>query len=324
VSAAVQPRVSLVITVLNEAASIGGLLASIDAQTQHPDEVVIVDGGSTDGTPDLLNEWASHAENVRILMAPGASISRGRNLGIREATGEIVAVTDAGTVLDPVWLETLTHQLEAQQDIDVAAGFFVPDRSSFFDRVMGATVLPAAHEVDAENFLPSSRSIAFRRAAWERVGGYPEWLDYCEDLVFDLALKRSGARFAWVPEARVQFRTRPNLKSFFLQYFRYARGDGKADLWRLRHAVRYAVYILLALLTLRPSLIGVFLAGLGAAAYIRRPVQRYMAAEGEDAASLVRALGLIPVIRVTGDIAKMAGYPVGWAWRLRHGAELPT
>ena len=57
--------------------------------------------------------------------------------------------------------------------------------------------------------------------------------------------------FAWAPQAVVFFRPRTNLKSFWQQYFRYARGDGKADLWRLRHAIRYATYLLLV-----PALLG--------------------------------------------------------------------
>ena len=75
------------------------------------------------------------------------------------------------------------------------------------------------------------------------MGGYPEWLDYCEDLVFDLALQQSGARFAFAPRAIAWFRPRGSLAAFFRQYYRYARGDGKADLWRARHAIRYAVYL---------------------------------------------------------------------------------
>ena len=52
---------------------------------------------------------------------------------------------------------------------------------------------PTRDEVDPATFLPSSRSVAFRKAAWAAVGGYPEWLDYCEDLVFDLSLRERGA-----------------------------------------------------------------------------------------------------------------------------------
>ena len=97
---------------------------------------------------------------------------------------------------------------------------------------MGATVLPTVDEVKPESFLPSSRSVAFTKEAWEAAGGYPEWIDYCEDLIFDFRLRDAAGPFAWAPEAVAHFRPRGSLKSFFKQYYRYARGDGKADLWR--------------------------------------------------------------------------------------------
>ena len=73
---------------------------------------------------------------------------------------------------------------------------------------MGATVLPAVDEIRPESFLPSSRSVAFTKAAWQAAGGYPEWLDYCEDLIFDFRLREVSGPFAWAPEAVAHFRPR--------------------------------------------------------------------------------------------------------------------
>ena len=85
---------------------------------------------------------------------------------------------------------------------DVVSGFFLADAATLFETAMGATVLPDLADVDPATFLPSSRSVAFTRQAWQRVGGYPEWLDYCEDLVFDLRLRAAGCRFAFAPRRR--------------------------------------------------------------------------------------------------------------------------
>ena len=54
-------------------------------------------------------------------------------------------------------------------------------------------------DINPQTFLPSSRSVAFCKTAWEAVGGYPEWLDYSEDLVFDMALKEDVGNFAFAP-----------------------------------------------------------------------------------------------------------------------------
>ena len=54
----------------------------------------------------------------------------------------------------------------------------------------------------------------------------------------------SPVPFAWAPDAVAHFRPRGSLKSFFKQYYRYARGDGKADLWRKKHLIRYVTYLI--------------------------------------------------------------------------------
>jgi GT2 family glycosyltransferase len=198
---------------------------------------------------------------------------------------------------------------------DVASGFFRADPHTVFERALGATTLPTREDVDANRFLPSSRSVLFRRSAWEKVGGYPEWLDYCEDLVFDLALKRAGSRFLFVPQAIAHFRPRGSLRTFFRQYYLYARGDGKAGLWPRRHAIRYAAYLIAILAVATRNRI-VWLLPLGVAAYTRRPYDR-LDVTGLSLLETGYALTLVPVIRFVGDVAKMLGYPVGVGWRLR-------
>jgi GT2 family glycosyltransferase len=196
----------------------------------------------------------------------------------------------------------------------VVSGFFAADPHSTFERALGATTLPTAEDVTPGTFLPSSRSILFRRVAWERVGGYPEWLDYCEDLVFDLALRRAGCRFAFAPDAVAWFRPRRSLKAFFRQYYLYARGDGKAGLWARRHAIRYLTYLLATLLVARRQR-WMWLLLLGGVAYTRRPYARLNAGSLSREAAM-RAILLVPLIRLTGDVAKMLGYPVGICWRV--------
>lgn len=319
--------ISLVMTVRNEAASIGRLLDTIPAQTLLPDEIVVVDGGSTDATLEVLSSYREKLP-LRVISLPGANISAGRNAAIRNARHDILAATDAGVRLDPHWLERLTRPLLEDESVSVVSGFFLPDPQTPFELAMGATVLPLVEEIDPDTFLPSSRSVAFRKAAWEAVGGYPKWLDYSEDLVFDMRLKEMGYSFAFAPDALVYFRPRSSLKAFFVQYYRYARGDGKADLWRKRHAIRYSTYVVgplagvwgwrLRRTTVGKGILALFL--LAAAGYCRRPYLRLIPQLGKvPLLSRLYALSLVPVIRLTGDVAKMLGYPVGVWWRLLNG-----
>ena len=119
------------------------------------------------------------------------------------------------------------------------------------------------------------------------------------------------------------FRPRGTFKAFFKQYYRYARGDGKADLWRKRHLIRYVTYLialpgLLALGLLHSS--GWWLVLLAGAMFYCATPYRRLRPHLPDLALVerVKAVLLVPVIRAVGDVAKMLGYPAGWVWRLRN------
>jgi glycosyltransferase involved in cell wall biosynthesis len=316
-------RVSLICTVLNEGESIRKLMDSVCAQTRLPDEVVIVDGGSRDNTVAVLREYEGRVP-LRVLVEPGANISRGRNIAIAAATGDVIASVDAGVRLEPAWLERLIDGFvgaEHREGRAAVAGFFVADGQTTFEIAMGATVLPTVAEIKPDTFLPSSRSVAFTRPAWEAAGGYPEWIDYCEDLIFDFRLTEVTGRFGWVPDAVVHFRPRGSFRSFFKQYYRYARGDGKADLWRKRHAIRYATYLIafpaLLALSIWHHTMWLLVLIAGVAAYCRTPYRRLARClPAMRPRERLHAIALVPLIRAVGDVAKMLGYPAGWAWRL--------
>src|SRR5690554_5630759 len=105
--------VSVIITVYNEAKAIDRLLTSLAAQTRVPDEIVICDGGSRDGTVAQIEAWAAQSSiSVKVIVEPGVNISRGRNLAIAAARGPVIAATDAGVRLDPTWLEHLVAPWE--------------------------------------------------------------------------------------------------------------------------------------------------------------------------------------------------------------------
>ena len=326
--------ISLLLTVKDEAASIGSTLASIQLQTRRPDELIIADGGSSDGTLARLHSFAEE-EAVRgdggiavtVLAIPGCNISQGRNAAFAESQGEIVAITDAGVVLPADWLTNICEPLLTDSSLDVAAGFFHAAPQNAFEAALAAVTLPLAHEIDAAKFLPSSRSIAVRKSAFAAVGGYPEWLDYCEDLILDFRLKAQRARFEYLPAASVAYRPRTSLAAYGRQYFRYSRGDGKAGLWPRRHAIRYFTYLFLIPVLIALSLLthpGFWvLLALGGWVYLgplyRRLPTNLRRLPDLSLGNRLLAYGWIPVMRVWGDWAKMLGYPFGryWRWRER-------
>jgi glycosyltransferase involved in cell wall biosynthesis len=313
------PLASVIATVRNESASIDAMVASLLGQSFRDFELVIVDGGSTDDTVARLERHAEADPRLRVLEAPNTNISQGRNRAIEAASTDVILVTDAGVVLPNDWVEQLARPLLDRPELDVVGGFFESAPRTVFEVALGATTLPLADEIDPSTFNPSSRSIGFRRSAWQKAGGYPEWLDYCEDLWFDLELRKAGCRVGFEPRAAVQFRPRTSLKAFFLQYYRYARGDGKAGIMGRRHAIRYATYAFaaVALTSRRPSLLATL--ALGAVAYCRRPWLRLWRTRHKHAPTeLAAAAAWIPLLRAVGDAAKMTGYPAGLRWARRN------
>ena len=148
--------VSLVVTVRNEVETLPDLKESLERQVRPPGEVIIVDGGSTDGTIQSLESYGGPLP-LRWVSAAGTNISTGRNRGIRMALGPIIAVTDAGVRLDEGWLLKLTEPYETDQQIEAVAGWFTADPRNWFEAALGATTLPSREEINAASFLPSSR-----------------------------------------------------------------------------------------------------------------------------------------------------------------------
>jgi glycosyltransferase involved in cell wall biosynthesis len=121
------PAVTVVATVYNEGSAIDRLLDSLAAQSRRPDEVVIVDGGSSDDTWARLTARVARGDlPLAVLSRPGANISAGRNAAIGAARGPVIACTDAGVWLEPEWLAALTAPFAA--GAQVVSGFFVSGR----------------------------------------------------------------------------------------------------------------------------------------------------------------------------------------------------
>jgi glycosyltransferase involved in cell wall biosynthesis len=298
-------KISLISTVKNCADGVDEFLASLASQTRKPDEVIIVDGGSTDDTAERFERDGT----ITLIREPGANISRGRNIALAAASHDFIAVTDADCVLEPNWLEAIVAPLEA--GADVSMGFYAPVIDGFFQACMAAVNLPLdPGEVNPSTFMPSARSVAYRRDAIEVAGGYPEWLAIGEDMWVNHRWRELDLDLRFTPEAVVHWRLRSGLRDTWLQYFRYARGDAKAGMYPERHALRYGVYAgaTLALRSKRP--LPKLAALAGAAAYARTPVRRAWK-RLDDPGERAVATMTVPMLMMWIDSAKMAGYAAG-------------
>ena len=302
-------KVSLVSTVKDAGEHVGEFLAAVQRQTRAPDEIVIVDGGSIDGTLEVLRG----AEGVTVIEEPGANISRGRNVAIAAATHDVIAVSDADCIPHERWLERLLAPME--RGADVSMGAYVARAEGFFQAVASAVAIPEPSELRAETFMPSSRSVAFRRDAFLDAGGYPEWLDRGEDMFLNLRWRESGARMELAADAVVEWRVRPTLAEHWRQYEGYARYDAIAGMYPRRHAVRFAVYGIAAAAVLGRRRGVLKLGAVAGALYAARPVRRAMRRLPPEKRG--GAIAAVPALMAFTDVAKMVGYLRGLRERPR-------
>lgn len=298
---------TVIATVRDEVDSIDRLLDSLLSGSRPPDEIIIADGGSRDGTLERLRERALSEARIRSLSAPG-NRSVGRNAAVRAASGTVIACTDAGVDVDREWLERITRPFAEDPAVDVVAGFYRAAGETAFERAAGIVSAPALEEIDPDRFLPSTRSVAFRRAAFERVGGFDEALWHNEDTPFALALKGVGCRFAFAPDAVVRWRPRGTLRAFVHQHRRFGIGDGEAGVqgWFYRTlALKYAmgVVLLVAGFWFRPAW---WLLALGVALFVASQAQR-----GLGRIPAAEAILLIPALKVAYDWAYLTGWLKG-------------
>lgn len=223
-------RVSLVVPVRDEAGSIEILLRSIDEQVRQPDEVVIVDGGSSDGTGALVRRLTAGDGRFRLIEAGPATPGRGRNVGIEAAIHPWVALTDAGISLDAFWLDRLARVAEHDERVDVAYGSFRPTRGSLFERWADlAYVQPLAATPVGPVRSRFIASCLLRKEAWHRVGGFPD-LRAAEDRLFMARLDAAGCRAATAPEAWATWQLQPTPARTFGRFRSYSMHNVQAGL----------------------------------------------------------------------------------------------
>jgi glycosyltransferase involved in cell wall biosynthesis/arylsulfatase A-like enzyme len=243
----VSPLISVIATVRNERAGIRDFVESLLGQTLLPDEVIIVDGASTDGTLEILREYEA-AGRIKVISRP-CNISQGRNLGVAAARNELIAATDAGCMADREWLAHIVRAFSSAERPDVVAANYAFDTHSDFELAsVLATDAPDREATDQAKYHPSSRSIGFRRTAWQAAKGYPEWLYAAEDTLFNIRLRQLGFKFVFCREAMVRWRPRSDWKGVFRQHFNYGRGNGRIGLGLAGYLINLQYHALFAVL----------------------------------------------------------------------------
>jgi glycosyltransferase involved in cell wall biosynthesis len=210
--------VSLVVRARNEARHIGRLIDLALAQTQPPDEIVVVDSGSTDGTPDI----ALSRPGVRLEKIDPGDFTFGRSLnhGIEHAQGDVIVIASAHVY--PVYATWLEQLVSALDDPAVALAYGrqcgAPDSRWSETRVLEQWF--PAHGADAPPFCNNANAV-IRRGDWER-DRYDEQLTGCEDIDWARRVTTRGRRVAYVPGAAVVHVHHETTRQVYRRYKREA------------------------------------------------------------------------------------------------------
>lgn len=223
---------SLVSTIFNEATRLRQTISDLEAQTTKPAEIIITDAGSTDASWEILSKWKKNsAIPIILLKEEGCNVARGRNLAIQAAKYELIVSTDFGCRFHREWLQSLIAPFEQDKTLEVVGGAFsvieeeiktYPARANY--------ILTNGYQTDLDiSFIPSSRSIAYKKDLWQAVGGYPEWLTLAaDDLVFGLQIKAKQIPIIFVNKPYVYWGRHNKINQYNKEAYRYGLGDGEA------------------------------------------------------------------------------------------------
>ena len=219
------PQVSVLLPCRDAAATLDESLGSIAAQTFTSIQIIAVDDGSSDGTPELLAEWIRRDARVESVRTPPRGIVAALNSAAERARGEVLARMDADDIADPRRFERQIALLDANPDL-VACGTgirYIPrqavrDGARRYEQWINSVVSPDEMERDLFVECPIPHpSLMVRQQAFERIGGYRDE-GWPEDYDLILRLWEAGHRFGKVPEVLLEWRERPD---------RLSRTDGR-------------------------------------------------------------------------------------------------
>lgn len=243
------PRVSVVVPCLDEAVSIEACLTSLIAGDYPNDwvEILVVDGGSSDGTRQLVEQMGQQYPLIRLLTNPCGMTSAGLNIGIQAASGDIILITSAHARYSKGYISRSVSALEVNA-ADCVGGpvTALPSASGIVAEAI-AMALSCRFGVGNARFRVSSQPGrvdtvaygAYRREVFARIGLFDERLVRNQDIEFNYRLRRAGGKIYMAPEIRSYYCCRASLAGLWKQSFQNGKWNvytvalvGRSLSWR--------------------------------------------------------------------------------------------
>ena len=183
-------RVSAIVAVYNGADRLAAAIDSILAQDRPPHEIIVVDDGSTDATPDVIRSYGSA---IRSFHQPNAGLSAAHNRALAEVTGDAIAFLDHDDVWPTNRLSVMAKALQSDESADVIAG-----RVEIV--VDGIKVVGTKNAMRRPDRPWSVQSLLIRKNVFDRVGLFDVQLKSGMDLDWYSRAREAEIRYALVPE----------------------------------------------------------------------------------------------------------------------------
>ncbi|WP_029351086.1 glycosyltransferase family A protein [Bosea sp. 117] len=194
--------ISVVIPAFNASATILETLASVAAQSLPPDEVILIDDGSTDGTADLVRR---SFPSVAVIAQPNAGAAAASNAGVRRARGALIALLDSDDLWPAGRLERQQAALAAAPGLAGVGGHV----ESFVCPSLGPEEAARFHVPDVPQPSLLSTALLLRREAFDAVGPYAEDLRVGFAIDWMHRAQKAGLGFLTLPDVVLRRRLRP-------------------------------------------------------------------------------------------------------------------
>lgn len=192
-------KISVIVPAYNAADTIADCLVALQKQTRLPDEIIVVDDGSTDETAQVVERLG-----IRLIRQAHAGAAAARNVGARLASGDILVFTDADCRPEPDWLLRLIQPFD-DSEIVGSKGVYRTTQSSLVARFVQLEYESKYANMVRQSYIDfvDTYSAAYRRDVFLQNSGFDTKLLELEDQEFSFRLARKGYRMVFVPSAVV-------------------------------------------------------------------------------------------------------------------------